>query len=114
MADTGKDRGAPRWETIAAIVIATAFLIALLAIALFVRNPTPFQIYVFRIVLSLAGGAFAALIPGFLETRLETRLSRTQVGIIRAGGGMAVFFLDLLVQPSWPDPRASESKCSDT
>ena len=79
MVNSGKHRIVPRWERIAAVVIGTAFLIALLAVAVLIRNPTPFQIYVFRVVLSLAGGAFAALIPGFIETRL----SLPHRGIIR-------------------------------
>lgn len=89
MADSGNHHVVPRWERICAVVIGTAFLVALLAIAVLIRNPTPFQIYVFRVVLSLAGGAFAAVIPGFIATRLQL----PRKGIIRAGGGLAVFVL---------------------
>ena len=89
MANSGKHTVVPRWERIAAVVIGTAFLTALLAIAVLIRNPTQFQIYVFRVVLSLSGGAFTTLIPGFIETRLSLPLK----GIIRAGGGLAVFVL---------------------
>ena len=85
----------PLWEKIAAVVIGVTFLITLLVLAVLVRNPTPFQIYVFRVVLSLAGGAFAALITGFIEITLPL----LQRGMVRAGGGLAVFLLLYLSNP---------------
>ena len=95
MANAGQHHVVPRWEKITAFVMGTAFLIALLTIAVVLRNPTPFQIYIFRVVLALAGGAFAALIPGFIETRV----SLPQKLIIRAGGGLAVFLLIFWFNP---------------
>lgn len=89
MVNTRQHHVMPLWERIAAVVSGLVFLITLLVIAVLVRSPTPFQVYVFRVVLSLAGGSFGVLIPGFIETRVP--LPRN--GMIRAGGGLAVFLL---------------------
>jgi hypothetical protein len=68
------------------------FLILIVAIALFVPNPSPFQYNVFRIVLALAAGAFAALIPGFLEIEIPNWL--------KAGGALGVFVIVFFWNPA--------------
>lgn len=87
-------RQPPLWERIAAVASGITFLIALLAIAVLVQSPTAFQIFIFRAVLSLAGASFAALILGFIEIELPV-----WKGMIRAGGGLAVFLLLYLFNP---------------
>ena len=80
-----------RWETLAAGAIGIVFLSLLLSIAIFIPNPTEFQLFVFRIVLALAAGAFGALIPGFIEVEFKNWL--------RAGGALALFAIVFFLNP---------------
>lgn len=75
-----------------AIVSGAVFLATMLAIALFVANPSPFQYFVFRSVLSVAAAAFASSIPGILKVKLGT-------GII-AGGALAVLVIVYMLNPA--------------
>jgi hypothetical protein len=61
------------------------FVVVLMVLAIYFPNPTPFQYTVFRIVLALASGGVAAMIPGFLTVQVSTWL--------RAGGTLAVFVI---------------------
>jgi hypothetical protein len=62
-------------------------VLGVMAIAL--PAPTPFQFAVFRTLLALAGSGVAASLPGFLSIGG----SRVALGLIRAGGAIAVFVL---------------------
>ena len=66
-------------------------VLLLLSIAIFIPNPTEFQLFVFRIVLALAAGAFGALIPGFIEVEFKNWL--------RAGGALALFAIVFFLNP---------------
>lgn len=68
------------------------FVIVLLVLATLVPNPTPFQYTVFRIVLALAAGGVAAMIPGFLTVNVAT--------FVRAGGALAVFVIVYFYSPA--------------
>ena len=81
----------PTWERVAITAIGVAFVATLLSIALFVPNPTEFQVLIFRVVLALAAGAFGALIPGFIEVSFRNWL--------RAGGAMALFVIVYMINP---------------
>lgn len=72
------------------------FVIIMLALALFVPNPTPFQLLVFRVVLALAAAGVASMTPGFLEIDLGVR--KTQA--IRAGGALAIFVIVYRLNPA--------------
>ena len=50
---------------ICAFIFGVVFLAALLVIVLFIPSPTDQQFEVIRIVLALAAGGVAAMIPGF-------------------------------------------------
>ncbi len=67
------------------------FISILLVIAFVTPNPTDFQIFVYRVVMSLAAGGIGAIIPGFLLVQVST--------IVRAGGAIACFALVYLVNP---------------
>jgi hypothetical protein len=64
----------------------------LIVVAIAVPNPTGFQYTVFRIVLALAAGGVAAMIPGFLQVKVST--------FIRAGGALAVFVIVYFYSPA--------------
>jgi hypothetical protein len=68
------------------------FVIVLLLLAIKYPNPTPFQYTVFRIVLALAAGGVAAMIPGFLTIKVST--------LIRGGGALAVFVVVYFYSPA--------------
>jgi hypothetical protein len=82
------------WEKIAIFAFGVFFVLILVTIALFVKNPTQFQIFIFRVVLALAGAGIGALIPGFLN--IETAVLRNT---IRAGGALAIFVIIYLLNP---------------
>lgn len=84
----------PTWERIAALTSALLFLGILLWIALRVPNPQPLPMFIFRTVLALAAGAFAAFISGFMHIE-----GKWAPFTIRAGGGLAVFLLVYLSNP---------------
>lgn len=89
------------WEIIAAFAFGVVFLAAMLTIAIFVPNPSPFASFVFRVVLAMAAAGVAALIPGFLQVNVPP--------YIRAGGAIAVFVIvywfnpPQLINPPSPD-----------
>jgi hypothetical protein len=86
---------APKWERATAITAGLAFLLALLAIATLIPSPTPFQEFVFRVVLAIAAAAFGSTIPGLLEINIG---HGTQMAI-RAAGALALFVAVFLVNP---------------
>src|ERR1700683_5554384 len=58
------------------------FVVVLLILAIEFPNPTPFQHTVFRIVLALAAGGVAAMIPGFLTIEVSKWLrARRALGV---------------------------------
>jgi hypothetical protein len=68
------------------------FVVVLIVLAIKFPNPTPFQYTVFRIVLALAAGGVAAMIPGFLTIEVSKWL--------RAGGALAVFVIVYFYSPA--------------
>lgn len=72
----------PVWERVAMFVSGIVLIGALLWIALVNPSPTNFQYTIFRVVLALGGGAFAALIPGTINFKYRD--------FVRAGGALAV------------------------
>jgi hypothetical protein len=71
------------------------FLLLLLAVVIFVPNPTPAQFFIFRVISALGAGAFAALIPGFLS--VDARIKNSFA--IRATGALAVTFIVYWINP---------------
>jgi hypothetical protein len=74
------------WEKIAGFAFGVMFVAALLVLAIAFPQPTFFQYEVFRIVLAIACGGVAAVIPGFLAVSMDAKGL-----VIRAGGALAVF-----------------------
>lgn len=79
-------------QRIAAFGFGVTFVSVLLVLALFVPNPTPFQYTVFRIVLALAAGGVAAMIPGFIQLTISSW--------VQAGGALAVFLIVFFYSPA--------------
>jgi hypothetical protein len=76
------------------------FMAVLLAIAILILHrpvdrPVPREsMLIFRVVLALAAGAFAAILTGFLDVS-----AKSAVWTLRTGGGLAVFVMIYLVDP---------------
>lgn len=75
-----------------AYLFGTTFVVVMLAIALFVPEPTTFQRFVFRIVLGLAAAGVAATIGGFLHVQISSK--------VRAGGAIGVFVIVYFFSPT--------------
>ncbi|MBT4699899.1 MAG: DUF4019 domain-containing protein [Rhodospirillaceae bacterium] len=79
-------------QQIAAYIFGVTFVVAMLTIAIFLPQPSSFQIFVFRVVLALAAAGVAAMIPGFISVQLGSA--------IRAGGAIAVFAVVYFLNPA--------------
>jgi len=79
-------------ERLIATLCGVAFVVAILALAVFIPNPQPFQYQVFRIVLSIASAGFVSMTPGFLEVTVSNW--------VRAGGALAVFVIVFFYNPA--------------
>jgi Protein of unknown function (DUF4019) len=83
-------------DVIWASTFGVVFLATVLAIALFVKRPTPLLVTVVKIVLALAGSGVAATVPGFLELSLQ----QSHLLMLRAGGAIAVFVILFFFVPA--------------
>jgi transcription elongation GreA/GreB family factor len=79
-----------------AFIFGVVFVAALLIFVIIIPNPTDQQFEVIRIVLALAAGGIAAVIPGFLDLRLGVGSKLA----IRAGGALAVFVVVYFYSPA--------------
>ena len=78
-------------ERLLALIFGVVFVAAILALAVFIPTPSPFQYTVFRIVLALAAAGFVSMTPGFLEVNIPN--------FVRAGGALAVFVIVYFYDP---------------
>ncbi len=92
-----------RTSAILAFTFGVLFVTALLVFALFVPNPTIQQFEIVRIILALAAGGVAAMIPGLLSLKLGA----TSNMALRAGGALAVFVIVYFYSPARWAPSSS-------
>ena len=83
-----------RSDKIGLLCFAAGTLVIMLALALFVPMPTPFQLLVFRVCLSLGAGGAAWFIPGTLNVSFKYRSFA-----VRATGALAFAAIVYLVNP---------------
>lgn len=79
-------------EKLISFISSAVLIVTILAVALFIPSPTPFQYTIFRIILSLAAGGIAAFFTGFLTVEWSNK--------IKAGNGFGVFIIVYLVSPA--------------
>jgi hypothetical protein len=72
-----------------------AFLLIAIGLTFIFPEATPFQQRIIRATFALAGGGFAAEIPGFLDIQLTVRQKMS----IQAGGALAVFVILFFFEP---------------
>ncbi|NOI27765.1 hypothetical protein [Vibrio coralliilyticus] len=79
-------------EKLLVYIFGVTFVVAILSLAVFIPNPTPFRYEVFKIVLALATAGVAAFIPGFIDVKVGDW--------VRAGGAIAVFVIVFFFSPA--------------
>jgi hypothetical protein len=80
------------YERLAAYAFGVVFISAIFASAIFLKNPTPYQYQVFKIVLAIAAAGISSFIPGFLSITVK--------GFVRAGGALGVFVVVYFFSPA--------------
>jgi tetratricopeptide (TPR) repeat protein len=100
-------KSAMKTEVWIAFIFGVVFLFIILLFALIAfylpkpANPGVLETFLFvlQVILALAASGVAAVIPGFLNVNLRTRLGTGNDIAIRAGGAIAVFVIIFLVNP---------------
>ena len=82
--------------TLLAFFFGLSFVSALLVLAIWFPQPTPFQYTVFRITLALAAAGIAGIIPGMIRLTVNPGTAL----LIHAGGALAVFVMVYLFAPA--------------
>ena len=92
---TNPDPSAPQaetWEKVLAFIFGVVFVSVMLTVAVFIPNPTPFQQWLFRVVLALAAAGVGAVVPGMINVEWKDPK-------IRAAGAFALFVIVYLLNP---------------
>jgi hypothetical protein len=85
-----------RLALLLAFTFGVLFLAAILVLAVAIPSPTVTQFESFRIVIALAAGGLAAVIPGLLDVRF----GGTGRFALRAGGALGVFVIVYFFSPA--------------
>src|SRR5436190_19423914 len=102
--DITNDSRMQSWEKVTVWIAGVLFVLFLLIIAIWIPEPTEFQIFVFRVVLALAAGAVGSVIPGILQ--VEGRIGRF---FLRATGALALFVIIYSINPPALAKKTAES-----
>jgi hypothetical protein len=91
-------------DKILAFVFGVIFVIIMLIVAVFDRQPSPLGIVIYRVVLALAAAGIGAVVPGMIVVNVSA--------IIRAGGALALFVIVYWFKPAGlvAGPRNSASE----
>jgi tetratricopeptide (TPR) repeat protein len=79
------------WNTAAAFVFGVVFFAVLATIAIFIPNPSEFQVLVFRVILATSGAGIGGAMPGLVIATIGP--------YFRGGGAMALFLIVYAVNP---------------
>jgi hypothetical protein len=82
--------------TLLSFVFGVVFLTSLLAIAIWIPNPEPFQLKIFTTVLALAAGGTTTVMTGLINTEVKFG---TQL-VVGATGTLAIFVIVYMVNPA--------------
>jgi hypothetical protein len=83
------------WPQTLAAFSAILSIILVIVVAIYLPAPSAFQFDTIRVVLALCGGAAVSVLPGMLELKFESTISKT----VRVGGSLAVFILIYMLAP---------------
>jgi hypothetical protein len=87
-------------QVLLAFAFGVVFLVAILVLVIAFPSPTKAQYEIFRIVIALAAGGVAAVMPGLLTLRMQLSLTAKQKLAIQAGGALAVFVIVYFYSPA--------------
>jgi len=90
-------------KALIAFVFGAIFIITILAFATLVKDPSSTAIWTYRVILALAAGGVAAILPGFIDVKYKS--------FVQAGGAIGVFVLVLM---AFPTPSAAPGKPAAT
>jgi hypothetical protein len=96
-------RKGPRNElinTILAFAFGVVFVVAILTLVVLFPNPTPAQFEIFRIIIALASGGIAVVIPGMLNFHMDFEFTSAQSIVLRASGALAAFLIVYFYSPA--------------
>jgi hypothetical protein len=79
-------------KTLIAFAFGAIFIITILVFTAVVKDPSPTEVWTYRIILALAAAGVAAILPGFIDIKYK--------GFVQAGGAIGVFVLILLAFPA--------------
>lgn len=88
----------PGWQRITGIIISIIAVSSILLISLVIPNPTMWQQFVFRGVMSIGLAYLIPMVPGFVKMKIQIK-GFGQYLSIWAGGALAIFVLLWLVNP---------------
>lgn len=88
-------------KALIAFVFGAIFIVTILVFTAVVKDPSPTAIWTYRVILALAAGGVAAILPGFIDVKYKT--------FVQAGGAIGVFVLVLVAFPA-PKPEAALPK----
>lgn len=79
-------------QIVLSFVFGVLFLFGMILISILLPYPSEFQLFTFRVTLSLAAGGVVAMIPGFLSVNISST--------IRAGGAVAAIIVIYFFNPA--------------
>jgi hypothetical protein len=101
-------------SSILAFAFGIIFIVTILLLVIIFPTPTAAQYETFRIVIALAAGGLAAVIPGLLNVNLTVGLTANQKLAVKAGGAMAVFVIVYFYSPAQILTRSTHSSVTQT
>ena len=88
----------PKWQLVTSVAIGCVCLVAVVILAVVEPNPTRFQEFVFRGLLATALASIVAIVPGFINLKVQARGPGSYFALV-AGGALAIFVLIWMVNP---------------
>ena len=101
----------PTWQLVVSGIVGLGLVLLITLISVVVPNPTNWQIFVFRGVLSLGLAAIAAVVPGFIYTKARIKGWSNYLNIV-AGGAIAIFVLTFFFNPPSLETPNNEKEIS--
>lgn len=95
--------GIPQWEKIVGVIFGLAFVTALLALSVFIPDPTPSQYVTFKTILALAAAGIGGVLAGTIHVE-----GTFQKLTVRAGGAIALFVLVFFFSPAPPVQQSTQ------
>lgn len=79
-------------DKLLAYAFGVIFVVVMLGIAIFDRNPPPHSIFIYRVILALAAAGVGAVLPGLIDVNIGAA--------VRAGGAAAFFVIIYFLKPA--------------